>query len=188
MIPAQHLLLGDNNGQITSKSARLETRPLPSPPLSRFCFSPQDLRLYTVTSIEDATVCNNEKLASGSTAAYVRSAELFLKETIFGKRPRWPTVVWAPSNMIDSDDAPNLQISVSEVLLWARQDVVEVQVQVFIVTLFKQSMCARAVCRVTFFRLVAFINLTLGQLSAGGKNYSLFVVLLRRSLLLRSIL
>ncbi|CAM9438074.1 unnamed protein product [Scytosiphon promiscuus] len=72
----------------------------------------QDLRLYTVTSVEDATVCNDEKLASGSTAAYVSSAELFLKDTIFREGGPWPTVVWAPSNMIDADEAPNLQISV----------------------------------------------------------------------------
>ncbi|CAM9934848.1 unnamed protein product [Pylaiella littoralis] len=72
----------------------------------------QDLRLYTVRSVEDATICNDEKLASGSTAAYVSSAELFLKDTIFREDEPWPSVIWAPSNMIDSDEAPNLQISV----------------------------------------------------------------------------
>eukprot|EP00903_Cladosiphon_okamuranus_P014398 g13366.t1 len=72
----------------------------------------QDLRLYTVTSVEDATVCNDEKLTSGSTAAYVSAAKLFLKDTIFREGGDWPNVIWAPSNMIDSDEAPNLQISV----------------------------------------------------------------------------
>eukprot|EP00752_Nemacystus_decipiens_P009227 g8242.t1 len=72
----------------------------------------QDLRLYTVASVEDATVCNDEKLASGSTTAYVGAAELFLKDTIFREDEAWPSVIWAPSNMIDSDEAPNLQISV----------------------------------------------------------------------------
>ncbi|CAM9632092.1 unnamed protein product, partial [Ectocarpus fasciculatus] len=72
----------------------------------------QDLRLYTVSSVDDATVCNDEKLASGSTAAYVSSAELFLQDTIFREDKPWPSVIWAPSNMIDSDEAPNLQISV----------------------------------------------------------------------------
>ncbi len=75
-------------------------------------------------TVEDATVCNDEKLASGSTAAYVSSAELFLKETIFGDGDErgaeagtgraWPTVVFAPSNMVDDDEAPNLQIDVSQ--------------------------------------------------------------------------
>ncbi|CAB1114832.1 unnamed protein product [Ectocarpus sp. CCAP 1310/34] len=72
----------------------------------------QDLRLYTVSSVDDATVCNDEKLASGSTAAYVSSAELFLQDTIFRENKPWPSVIWAPSNMIDLDEAPNLQISV----------------------------------------------------------------------------
>lgn len=76
-------------------------------------FAHQDLRLYTVSSVEDATVCNDEKLASGSTAAYVSAAELFLKDTIFREGQAWPTVIWAPSNMVDSDEAPNLQIEVS---------------------------------------------------------------------------
>ena len=100
----------------------------PPPPPARPPVWMQDLRLYTVLTVEDATVCNDEKLASGSTAAYAGSAELFLKETIFregggGEEPgdergqgqggqAWPTVVFAPSNMVDSDEAPNLQISV----------------------------------------------------------------------------
>lgn len=72
-----------------------------------------------MTSVEDATVCHDEKLASGSTAAYVSSAELFLKDTIFREGEAWPNVIWAPSNMIDSDEAPNLQISVSALLVGA---------------------------------------------------------------------
>lgn len=65
-------------------------------------------------SVEDSTVCNNEKLESGSTAAYVNSAQLFFERTIFQDDQPWPTVVWAPSNMVDLDEAPNVQISVSE--------------------------------------------------------------------------
>lgn len=84
---------------------------LPSPP--PFLSLHQDLRLYTVSSVEDATVCNDEKLASGSTAAYLSAAELFLKDTVFRENEPWPNVIWAPSNMVDSDEAPNLQISVS---------------------------------------------------------------------------
>ena len=73
----------------------------------------KDLRLYTVTSVEDATVCNDEKLESGSTAAYITSARLFFQETIFREGQPWPDVIWAPSNMVDLDEAPNVQINVS---------------------------------------------------------------------------
>ncbi|CAM9322880.1 unnamed protein product [Laminaria digitata] len=72
----------------------------------------QDLRLYTVRSVEDSTVCNDEKLVSGSTAAYITSARHFFKNTIFQDDQPWPNVIWAPSNMIDSDEAPNVQINV----------------------------------------------------------------------------
>lgn len=74
----------------------------------------QDLRLYTVRSVEDSTICNDEKLVSGSTAAYVTSARHFFKNTIFRDDQPWPTVIWAPSNMVDSDEAPNVQITVSK--------------------------------------------------------------------------
>lgn len=76
----------------------------------------QDLRLYTVRSVEDSTICNDEKLVSGSTAAYVTSARHFFKNTIFRDDQPWPNVIWAPSNMVDSDEAPNVQISVSNKL------------------------------------------------------------------------
>ena len=70
--------------------------------------------MYTVRSVEDSTVCNDEKLVSGSTAAYVTSARHFFKSTIFQDDQPWPNVIWAPSNMVDSDEAPNVQISVSK--------------------------------------------------------------------------
>ena len=62
---------------------------------------------------EDATVCNNEKLESGSTAAYVRSCKHFLDWVVFKEEENWPSLIMAPSNMVDSDTAPNLPIEVS---------------------------------------------------------------------------
>lgn len=74
----------------------------------------QDLRLYTVATVEDATVCNDQRLESGSTAAYITSSQLFFEKTIFQEGQPWPDVIWAPSNMVDLEDAPNVQISVSK--------------------------------------------------------------------------
>eukprot|EP00904_Undaria_pinnatifida_P003348 jgi/Undpi1/13013/HiC_scaffold_7.g02677.m1 len=72
----------------------------------------RDFRLYTVVGAEDATVCNNEKLESGSTAAYVRSCKHFLDWVVFKEEENWPSLIMAPSNMVDSDTAPNLPIEV----------------------------------------------------------------------------
>lgn len=59
-------------------------------------------------------MCNNEKLASGSTAVYVESCREFLASTVFksdGGTP-WPTAILAPSNMEKSNKS-NLQTKVS---------------------------------------------------------------------------
>ena len=46
----------------------------------------QDLRLYIIHSLdEDEVVCNDEKLVSGSSAAFVRSCEKFMSYTVFGE-------------------------------------------------------------------------------------------------------
>ena len=48
----------------------------------------QDLRLYKIHSLgEDEIICNDKKLVSGSTAAFVRSCEKFMSYTVFGRRP-----------------------------------------------------------------------------------------------------
>ena len=72
----------------------------------------QDFRLYTVNRVEDTTVCNNEKLESGSTAMYVRSCKHFLDWVIFQEGIDWPTVIFTPSNMVDDENAPNVPIEV----------------------------------------------------------------------------
>ncbi|CAM9938670.1 unnamed protein product [Ectocarpus sp. 4 AP-2014] len=51
----------------------------------------------------DSLVCNNEKLVSGSTSAFIHSAEQFLASTIFREGGPWPTVVMAPSNLFPSN-------------------------------------------------------------------------------------
>ncbi|CAB1098031.1 unnamed protein product [Ectocarpus sp. CCAP 1310/34] len=68
----------------------------------------------------DSLVCNNEKLMSGSTAAFIHSAEQFLASTIFREGGPWPTVVMAPSNLIPSNNE-GTQFSVEEVL-WKEEN------------------------------------------------------------------
>lgn len=73
----------------------------------------QDLRLYTVGSSDDVTVCNNEKLESGSTHVFLASCRMFLSKTLFKDEGPWPTVVFAPSHLEDTDASPNNAITVS---------------------------------------------------------------------------
>lgn len=94
--------------EITHVSLRLKT---PVVHAETLCF--QDLRLFRIPSLEDATVCNNEKLESGSTHAFVTSSRMFLAKTLFKDEGPWPTAVFAPSNLNDRDSSPNLQITVS---------------------------------------------------------------------------
>lgn len=74
----------------------------------------QDMRLYEFDTVEDSVVCNDNKLSTGSSAAFVGSCDQFLRSTVFGNDTGWPTVVVAPSYLVDSDEAPNLAIEVSE--------------------------------------------------------------------------
>ncbi|CAN0089336.1 unnamed protein product [Ectocarpus fasciculatus] len=60
----------------------------------------QDMRLYQFTTSTDSVVCNNEKLVSGSTAAYLHSAGQFLASTIFRDGGPWPTMIMAPLFLI----------------------------------------------------------------------------------------
>lgn len=48
----------------------------------------------------DSVVCNNEKLASGSTSAFIGSAREFLASTVFRSGGPWPTMIMAPSHLI----------------------------------------------------------------------------------------
>lgn len=67
-----------------------------------------------MNSAEDETVCNDEKLESGSTAAYIRSCKHFLDWVVFQDEEDWPSLIMAPSNMVDKDTNPNVPIEVSD--------------------------------------------------------------------------
>lgn len=70
------------------------------------------MRLNEISTVGDSVMCNDEKLAAGSSAAFVGSCNQFLGSTVFGNDTSWPTVVVAPSYLVDSDEAPNLAIEV----------------------------------------------------------------------------
>lgn len=70
--------------------------------------------MYTVTEVEDVTVCNNEKLQSGSTASFVRSCKQFLEWQIFQEGTKWPSVILAPCFLVNRNNAANVAIEVSE--------------------------------------------------------------------------
>ncbi|CBJ32277.1 expressed unknown protein [Ectocarpus siliculosus] len=60
----------------------------------------QDMRLYQVSGKTDSVVCNNEKLTSGSTSAFVHSAKDFLASTVFRDGTQWPATILAPSYLV----------------------------------------------------------------------------------------
>lgn len=70
------------------------------------------MRLYTISGVDEAVVCNNEKLQSGSTASFVRSCKHFLEWQIFQEGANWPSVILAPSNLVDTNNAANVAIEV----------------------------------------------------------------------------
>ncbi len=74
----------------------------------------QDMRLYEFNTAGDSVMCNDEKLSAESSDSFVGSCKEFFKSTVFGKGTDWPTVVVAPSHLVDSDDSPNLAIEVSK--------------------------------------------------------------------------
>lgn len=74
----------------------------------------QDFRLYTVVEEGDSTICNDKNLQSGSTTAYVRSCQRFLRRTAFHEGSDWPTVIMGLSNLVDGESAPNVPIKVSD--------------------------------------------------------------------------
>ena len=61
---------------------------------------------------KDVIKCNNEKLVSGSSSAYVKAARDFLASTVFGDGVVWPAAILAPSDM-EPKDSPNLPTKVS---------------------------------------------------------------------------
>lgn len=67
-----------------------------------------------MTQAHDSIVCHNEKLESGSTGAYVQSCRHFLDSSVFQDDTSVPTVILAPSNLVDSNNSPNFAIEVSE--------------------------------------------------------------------------
>lgn len=75
------------------------------------------MRLWTTGSSEDVILCNNEKLASGSTAAYIYSADKFLRDTIFAKHTQWPDVILTQSILSDNDGRENMQVEVSSLVV-----------------------------------------------------------------------
>lgn len=63
------------------------------------------MRLWTITSTTDMIVCDDEKLASGGTTEYVRSAKELLRNEIFKEDgSAWPDLVVAPAFMYGGDD------------------------------------------------------------------------------------
>lgn len=70
--------------------------------------------MYTIHGVEDATVCNNEKLESGSTASFVRSCKHFLEWQIFQEGTEWPSVILAPYILVNRNTAANVDIEVGE--------------------------------------------------------------------------
>ncbi|CAN0308865.1 unnamed protein product [Ectocarpus sp. 6 AP-2014] len=75
----------------------------------------QDMRLFRFTVSTDSVVCNNEKLTSGSTSAFIHSAGQFLASTVFREGGPWPTTMMAPSHLVPPS-AGGTQFSV-EVLM-----------------------------------------------------------------------
>eukprot|EP00903_Cladosiphon_okamuranus_P020050 g18416.t1 len=70
----------------------------------------QDMRLHdSGGGGGQKVICNNEKLASGSTAEFVRSCREFFSSTAFAKDTSWPTSILA-SSMVDH--GPNLDVEV----------------------------------------------------------------------------
>lgn len=70
------------------------------------------MRLWMVDHRKESVECNNEKLVSGSTTAYIRSAQDFLKLTVFQERQPWPSVIAAPLFLKGNDQSPNAPIEV----------------------------------------------------------------------------
>ncbi|CAM9152460.1 unnamed protein product [Ectocarpus fasciculatus] len=75
----------------------------------------QDMRLYRFITMTDSVVCNNEKLTSGSTSAYIHSAKEFLTSTIFQDGTQWPTTIFAPSSYLLPDKIAN-QIEIEVIM------------------------------------------------------------------------
>lgn len=75
-------------------------------------FGAQDMRLWTFNNEEEAVECNNEKLVSGSTTAYMRSARDFLRLTVFQNGQPWPTVI-ATGLFLRDDNSSNAPIEVN---------------------------------------------------------------------------
>eukprot|EP00903_Cladosiphon_okamuranus_P011004 g10393.t1 len=71
----------------------------------------QDIRLFRIGEVEDDIICNNEKLLSGSSAAYIKSCREFLASTVFEGGTRSPSTILAPSH-IQPGDSVNLAITV----------------------------------------------------------------------------
>lgn len=76
----------------------------------------QDFRMYVVKQSGDSVECHNEKLVSGSTAAYVRSARQFLEGEIFSDGHPWPDVIAAPAFFTADTEDPNFAITVRTTL------------------------------------------------------------------------
>lgn len=72
------------------------------------------MRLWTVDRKVESVECNNAKLVSGSTTAYIRSARDFLKSTVFQEGQPWPAVIAAPLFLRDDDQSPNCPIEVQK--------------------------------------------------------------------------
>lgn len=63
----------------------------------------------------DSILCDDDKLASDSSSAFISSCRSFLNTTVFGNSTAWPTAILTPSYLVDSDEAPNFAIEVRSV-------------------------------------------------------------------------
>lgn len=75
-------------------------------------YGPQDMRMWRADREEESVECNNEKLVSGSSTAYIRSARDFLRSTVFQDGQPWPSIIAAPLFLRADDHAPNYPIEV----------------------------------------------------------------------------
>ena len=77
-----------------------------------FPLATQDMRLLRFNHKDDAVQCNNNKLVSGSTSAFLRSARDFLALTVFADGKAWPSVIFTPSFLEFNDKSPTISTEV----------------------------------------------------------------------------
>lgn len=67
------------------------------------------MRLNVQRLEDDVVTCNNEKLASGSSAEFISSCQTFFASTVFGNDTAWPAAILAPAT-IDGPRIPDVKV------------------------------------------------------------------------------